>query len=812
MTDYLLSERPAKRTFLGSNNTSSYAFDEDDEQYFSFSKASSDFPMVGLTNSSSIMPNHQNVSHTLADNKDGSVMNSPASSASSLTSNHNVNSMANIDDVKINTSNNKGTGANQADVPNVNCKAEPSSKETTELNVNKIGKPNSVNKSPSTTSSSQPTTTNSQPPPSTNNKKRTRATPEQLAILEDTFKTNTSPNSKVREALAEKVNMSERSIQIWFQNRRAKMKAMQKRAHLMINQDTIGHHFMACLPGYGHHNLYPFRMPIHQRIALPRSYSANDLNLNNVAALGMRSAPNSAGLGITVPQVPQGFWPSGPLTAPITSLNNEHLMNGFPFSANPLVAAQQQSQNQRFPISPNASPNSNSMNPTQALRLVVNPATNGIPIKMNDQTSVSQSQPQPQPQQFTPPQEFITPAFNNNNNNNTVVSVIPCETLTIGSWRRILTMSSPTDLLCYYTLPQNIFTYHITNENTQFKMEFPLSDIFSVEYRPIDDVYSQISIDVKDSPSFFMESPQGGWNMCKDFTEDRQASRHQRHVLKGRAMFMKPQLIKLMQDDQNLAKVVTIIDTPAPADPLSPDTDQDNMINNNGQEDNHPRRSSFPISGSIANNLQYANSEKGDHKPDMNLLRQMTRRSASAPLSPSEDSKNSLLTTAQHNAALQINTSTNFLDMYKAEVNQSSPEFCNSPMDLNSSSSPSTPLDVFDNSPTLMDSSPLLAQDPFVSLPSHNLSSLTMDSASTLLSDEQVAAAMVTFAPSMSGHNEDFANMFSTMSSSSDTASDVSEFLTFNDTYETINGNDNFSSNNVMNLDTSAWVGDVAYC
>jgi len=806
MTDFLLSERPSKRTFLGSNNTPSY-FDEDDEQYFSFSKASADYStMVGLTNSSSIMPNHQNVSHTLADNKDGSVMDSSASSANSLSNNH--HSMANIDDVKINTSNNnnnnKGTGANQADVPNVNCKAEPSSKETTELNVNKIGKSNSVNKSPSTTSSSQPTTTNSQPPPSTNNKKRTRATPEQLAILEDTFKTNTSPNSKVREALAEKVNMSERSIQIWFQNRRAKMKAMQKRAHLMINQDTIGHHFMACIPGYGHHNLYPFRMPIHQRIALPRSYSASDLNLNNVAALGMRSAPNSAGLGITVPQVPQGFWPSGPLTAPITSMNNnEHLMNGFPFSANPLVAAQQQSQTQRFPISPNASPNSNSMNNAQALRLVVNPA-NGMPIKMNDQ-SVSQ---QPQPQQFTPPQEFLTPAFNNNNNN-TVISVIPCETLTIGSWRRILTMSSPTDLLCYYTLPQNIFTYHITNENTQFKMEFPLSDIFSVEYRPIDDIHSQIAIEVKDSPSFYMESTHGGWNMCKDFTEDRQASRHIRHVLKGRAMLMKPQLIKLMQDDPNLAKVVTIMDTPAPSDPLSPDMDQDNnnvIMNNNGQEDNLPRRSSFPVSGSIANNLQYSNSEKGDHKPDLNLLRQMTRRSASAPLSPSEDNKNSLLTAQQH-AALQINTSSNFLNMYKAEVNQSSPDYCSSPMELNSSS-PSTPLDVFDNSPTLMDSSPLLNQDPFVSLSSHNLSNLTMDSASTL-------SAMVTFTPSMASHDlqnvEDFANMFS-MSSGSDTASDVSEYITYNDAYETINGNDNFSSNNVMNLDTSAWVGDVAYC
>lgn len=798
MTDYLV-ERPAKRTFLGSNNTSNF-FDEDDEQYFAFSKASADYPTMVT---SSIMP--QNVSHTLSD-KDGSVMDTSASSANSLTNNH-----VNIDDVKINTSNNnnnnnKGTVANQADVPNVNCKAEPSSKETTELNVNKIGKSNSVNKSPSTTSSSQPTTTsstNSQPPPSTNNKKRTRATPEQLAILEDTFKTNTSPNSKVREALAEKVNMSERSIQIWFQNRRAKMKAMQKRAHLMINQDTIGHHFMACIPGYGHHNLYPFRMPIHQRIALPRSYSTNDINMNmnNVTALGMRPTPNSTGLGITVPQVPQGFWPSGPLTAPITSLNtNEHLMNGFPFSTNPLVA--QQSQAPRFPISPNASPNSNSMNTAQALRLVVNPNSgNGIPItKMNDQTSVSQ---QHQPQQFTPPQEFTTPAFNNNNNN-TVVSIIPCETLTIGSWRRILTMSTPTDLLCYYTLPQNIFTYHITNENTQFKMEFPLSDIFSVEYRPIDEVHSQISIEIRDSPSFFMESPHGGWNMCKDFTEDRQASRFTKHVLKGRAAMMKPQLIKLMQDDPNLAKVVTITDTPAPADPLSPDAEQDN-------NDNHARRSSFPVSGSIANNLQYPNSEKGDNKPDMNLLRQMTRRSASAPLSPAED-KSSLLTN-QQNAALQINTSSNFLNMYKAEVNQSSPDYCSSPMELNSSS-PTTPLDVFDNSPTLMDSSPLLAQDPFVSLPSHNF---TMDSASTLLSDEQVAAAMVTFAPSMAGHdlqnvtNEDFANMFSTMSNSSDTASDVSEFLTFNDTYnDSINLNDNFSSNNVMNLD-SAWIGDVAY-
>ncbi|CAG8775763.1 8392_t:CDS:1, partial [Acaulospora morrowiae] len=304
--------------------------------------ADSEFSIVGVTNSvaSSIMPNNNNQGTLDGGEKGGSTME--------LTSSENSHDSMSVDDAKIHTPTNKGTGAN-IDVPNVGCKAEPSSKENAEsTDGNKIGKSNS-SKSPSSTSSSQ----TPQPQTTTNNKKRTRATPEQLAILEDTFKTNTSPNSKVREALAEKVNMSERSIQIWFQNRRAKMKAMQKRAHLMINQDAMGH-FMTCMPNYGP---YPFRMPIHpQRIPLPRSYSASDLTptLNNVALAGMRPQPNS-GLGITVPQVPQGFWPSGPLTAPITSLgggDSSHLMNGFPFSANPIVNPQQQAP--RFPISPNA--------------------------------------------------------------------------------------------------------------------------------------------------------------------------------------------------------------------------------------------------------------------------------------------------------------------------------------------------------------------------------------------------------------------------------------------------------------------------
>lgn len=51
------------------------------------------------------------------------------------------------------------------------------------------------------------------------NKKRQRATPEQLVVLEEAFIVNPSPNAKMREMIADRIRMTERSVQIWFQNR-----------------------------------------------------------------------------------------------------------------------------------------------------------------------------------------------------------------------------------------------------------------------------------------------------------------------------------------------------------------------------------------------------------------------------------------------------------------------------------------------------------------------------------------------------------------------------------------------------------------
>lgn len=51
------------------------------------------------------------------------------------------------------------------------------------------------------------------------NQKRQRATQDQLVTLEHEFAKNSTPNAATRERIASEINMTERSVQIWFQNR-----------------------------------------------------------------------------------------------------------------------------------------------------------------------------------------------------------------------------------------------------------------------------------------------------------------------------------------------------------------------------------------------------------------------------------------------------------------------------------------------------------------------------------------------------------------------------------------------------------------
>ncbi|KAJ1025930.1 hypothetical protein NDA16_002556 [Ustilago loliicola] len=60
-------------------------------------------------------------------------------------------------------------------------------------------------------------------------KKRNKCTPDQLRSLEAFFEKNRNPTGRIRHELSRKLRMPERSVQVWFQNRRAKVKTFERR-------------------------------------------------------------------------------------------------------------------------------------------------------------------------------------------------------------------------------------------------------------------------------------------------------------------------------------------------------------------------------------------------------------------------------------------------------------------------------------------------------------------------------------------------------------------------------------------------------
>lgn len=59
-------------------------------------------------------------------------------------------------------------------------------------------------------------------------KHRRRTSKMQLRVLEKTFETNIRPDAALRKILGEQLGMTPRSVQVWFQNRRAKIKKNKK--------------------------------------------------------------------------------------------------------------------------------------------------------------------------------------------------------------------------------------------------------------------------------------------------------------------------------------------------------------------------------------------------------------------------------------------------------------------------------------------------------------------------------------------------------------------------------------------------------
>uniref|UniRef100_A0A8B9JM01 HESX homeobox 1 n=1 Tax=Astyanax mexicanus TaxID=7994 RepID=A0A8B9JM01_ASTMX len=68
---------------------------------------------------------------------------------------------------------------------------------------------------------------------------RTAFSSLQIEILESVFQVNSYPGIDLREELAEKLNLDEDRIQIWFQNRRAKLKRSHRESQFLMVKKVI---------------------------------------------------------------------------------------------------------------------------------------------------------------------------------------------------------------------------------------------------------------------------------------------------------------------------------------------------------------------------------------------------------------------------------------------------------------------------------------------------------------------------------------------------------------------------------------------
>lgn len=104
-------------------------------------------------------------------------------------------------------------------------------------------------------------------------KHRRRTTPEQLRILEAEFDRNNKPDNSKREELAAMLGMTKRNVQVWFQNRRAKMKNLnlkKEQAQEDARKEAIRSSVMMegpSMPQMPHHLSMP--PPPHPTIAIP---------------------------------------------------------------------------------------------------------------------------------------------------------------------------------------------------------------------------------------------------------------------------------------------------------------------------------------------------------------------------------------------------------------------------------------------------------------------------------------------------------------------------------------------------------------
>ncbi|KAI9334537.1 hypothetical protein BDR26DRAFT_920804 [Obelidium mucronatum] len=333
-------------------------------------------------------------------------------------------------------------------------------------------------------------------------RKRVHPTREQQTLLEAFFERNAKPGAAERADICKAVNINSRSVQVWFQNRRAKLKkgGSDFQGYAENIESEIVEKSQRPSP--------PPRLTIQQQQQQGEQHAAAPLQQHQqqhqlqTPTLQSFNSPQTAYLD------PQPYYHTPPqqYQLPLPPQQPKH---------------QQQQQHQH----------------------------------LLQQLEADQQQQQPQQQQQQQQQTMLasptSPTSSPSNNTNTASqspSRVFISEVRIGTWRRVATTHE--SLICEISPFQGILRWSLIESGFTFRFEVLLMTVMDVSIQSIppppphhqqhqDSSLSVVTLDLCNAPSFYRElmDPQGqSTNMfaqCSDFTEGVQGSTVLRHEIHG---------------------------------------------------------------------------------------------------------------------------------------------------------------------------------------------------------------------------------------------------------------------------------------
>ncbi|KAI8071111.1 uncharacterized protein B0P05DRAFT_549638 [Gilbertella persicaria] len=413
-------------------------------------------------------------------------------------------------------------------------------------------------------------------------RKRTRTSPEQLAILEKSFSLNPSPNNRVREQLAHQLGMPERSIQIWFQNRRAKVKNQAKRSAqlqdstlYMQQQYAASAAAAACQTAafqqqqdsidpnlYYYYYYYYFHQQQHQNVNAEDNKAVGDASQSlsmpppppppptssssSFSSSSPWSVENQTGCSMTPPihtGMPDLTLSASTSSSSTTSDNYRHSSHVHRRNHYRSSSASLSSERIR---AHSVGPYPYYRKPTPQERH----SSLGPPSSISSYHSTSNIQPQQllfstEPRLYNS-STIIEEAYHLPTAHESVrypqqTYNLSVQNLQIGSWKRV------SDLHCHVDLSARTLIWSIGDDQQSFRIEINLNLVQFIRTHNLGSLYKlEFFLSSPSQVKFFM-TVDGTWVQCHDFTQDKQASSENVHVLEGFSLLRDEFMDILMQ-------------------------------------------------------------------------------------------------------------------------------------------------------------------------------------------------------------------------------------------------------------------------